>query len=63
MQHEFLLIERLRDINCNKIFDNSSCHSVGNLAKRFDGVNLTAPEVQGCNNAVLFFLIKKERKK
>ena len=36
------------------------CHSVGNLAKRFDGVNLTAPEVQGCNNAVLFFLINCE---
>ena len=41
MQHEFLLIERLRDINCNKIFNNRFCHSVGNLAKQFDGVDLT----------------------
>ena len=53
-----------RKCDClNLLVEHSVCHSVGNLAKRFDGVNLTAPEVQGCNNAVLFFLIKKERKK
>ena len=60
MQHGILPTGILCEINCNKIFDNSDCHSVGNLAKRFDGVNLTAPEVQGCNNAVLFFLINCE---
>ena len=40
MQHEFLLIERLRDINFNKIFNNSFCHSVGVSPRRSrDGVN------------------------
>ena len=44
----------------NLLVEHSVCYSGGNLAKRFDGVNLTAPEVQGCNNAVLFFLINCE---
>ena len=30
----------------DKIFDNSYCHSVGNLAKRFDGVNLTEAKAE-----------------
>ena len=38
MQHGFLLIERLRDINCNKIFNNSFCHSGGvSPGRRRDG--------------------------
>ena len=60
MHPGFLPTGRLCEINCNKIFDNNYCHSGGNLAKRFDEVNLTAPEVQGCNIAALFFLINCE---
>ena len=40
MHPGFLPTGRLCEINWNKIFDNSYCHSGGNLAKRFDGVNI-----------------------
>ena len=32
------------------------CHSVGNLAKRFDGVNLTEASRDGVNPLLLFIL-------
>ena len=37
----------------SRIIKTSVCHSVGNLAKRFDGVNLTEAKPQRCNNYIL----------
>ena len=50
MHPGFLPTGILCEINCNKISDNSDCHSVGNLAKRFDEVNLTVAEPKRCMN-------------
>ena len=54
--HGFLPTGRLCEINCTKIFNNSLCRSVGNLAKRFDGVNLTEASRDGVNPLLLFIL-------
>ncbi len=40
----------------SRLIKTSVCHSVGNLAKRFDGVNLTEAKPQRCNNLLRLFL-------
>ena len=46
MQHGFLSTGRLCELNWNFSINNSLCHSVGNLAKLFDGVNLTEAKAE-----------------